>query len=242
MQTWLLGACGLASPGPGTEITRPRKLRLRKRAVRGCGKGTGLRLRRAETHPALTRGRQTEKEAPTPGNSEALRPFAGCREKEAESKCIRPLNAEGSQDVHTGLLVLERACKQGRGREKADRGSKVGSTLTTERPIWGSNPQTVSQRQTLNRLSHPGAPQVSILSRTFIIYTASKGEVTAGPPSSSGLEEGLGTAVGAQDLQLHLHRRCPVPCPWAASAPQLLLLGWSRYQPTQPLKLEPQDL
>ncbi|XP_053745407.1 uncharacterized protein LOC128773014 isoform X2 [Panthera pardus] len=79
MQTWLLGACGLASPGPGTEITRPRKLRLRKRAVRGCGKGTGLRLRRAETHPALTRGRQTEKEAPTPGNSEALRPFAGCR-------------------------------------------------------------------------------------------------------------------------------------------------------------------
>ena len=37
------------------------------------------------------------------------------------------------------LFIFERESKQGKGREKGDRGSKAGSVLIAEHPMWGSN-------------------------------------------------------------------------------------------------------
>ena len=71
----------------------------------------------------------------------------------------------------------ETAHKWERGREGGDRGSKVGSVLTAESPTRGSNSQLqdhdLSRSQTLNRLSHPGAPR---------LWFSNKDETSVVPP------------------------------------------------------------
>ena len=50
----------------------------------------------------------------------------------------------------------------GGGRERGDRGSKAGSVLTAESRTWAQTHEprdhALNRSQTLNQLSHPGAP------------------------------------------------------------------------------------
>ena len=67
------------------------------------------------------------------------------------------------------MFIFEREtkCERGKGRERETQNVKqaAGSELSAQSPTWGLNSRTqdhdLSQSRTLNRLSQPGAPQVS---------------------------------------------------------------------------------